>query len=115
MLNAAMYHGGPPCVVHAVESLTGIRIDHFVHLSFASFRDVVDSIGGVKICVPEPMEDERSGLDIDEGEQVLDGETALSFVRARYEIGDGGDIGRIDRRSEERRVGKEGRAARAEG
>ncbi|WP_017578141.1 LCP family glycopolymer transferase [Nocardiopsis kunsanensis] len=97
MLNAAMYHGGPPCVVHTIESLTEIRVDHFVHLSFASFRDVVDAIGGVEMCIPEPMEDERSDLDIDEGEQVLDGETALSFVRARYEIGDGGDIGRIDR------------------
>lgn len=97
MLNAAMYHGGPPCVVHSVESLTGIRIDHFVHLSFASFRDVVDAIGGVEMCIPEPMEDERAGLDIDDGDQVLDGETSLSFVRARYEIGDGGDIGRIDR------------------
>lgn len=97
MLNAAMYHGGPPCVVHSIESLTGIRIDHFVHLSFASFRDVVDAIGGVEMCIPEPMEDERADLDIDEGEQLLDGETALAFVRARYDIGDGGDIGRIDR------------------
>lgn len=97
MLNAALYHGGPPCVVQTIESLTDIRIDHFVHLSFASFRDVVDAIGGVEICIPEPMEDDRADLEVDAGDQVLDGETALSFVRARYEIGDGGDIGRIDR------------------
>lgn len=97
MINAALYHGGPPCVVHTIESLTDIRIDHFVHLSFASFRDVVDAIGGVEMCIPEPMEDDRSDLELDAGDQVLDGETALSFVRARYEIGDGGDIGRIDR------------------
>ncbi|MEU3231074.1 LCP family protein [Nocardiopsis alba] len=97
MINAAMYHGGPPCVVRTIESLTDIRIDHFVHLSFASFRDVVDSIGGVDICIPEPMQDRRSKLDLDAGDQTLDGEQALSFVRARYDIGDGGDIGRIDR------------------
>ena len=97
MINRAMYHGGPPCVIRTIESLTDIRIDHFVHLSFVSFRDVVDSIGGVHMCIPEPMEDERSGLELDAGEQVLGGEEALAFVRARYEIGDGGDIGRIDR------------------
>ncbi|WP_116244629.1 LCP family protein [Nocardiopsis sp. FIRDI 009] len=97
MINTAMFHGGPPCVVHTIETLTDIRVDHFVHLSFMSFRDVVDAIGGVEMCIPEPMRDRRSGLDLEAGEQVLDGDEALSFVRARYEIGDGGDIGRIDR------------------
>lgn len=97
MIDAAMYHGGPPCVVRTIESLTDIRVDHFVHLSFASFRDVVDAIGGVDMCIPEPMRDERSKLDIEAGRQTLSGEEALSFVRARYDIGDGGDIGRIDR------------------
>ncbi|NKY97274.1 LCP family protein [Nocardiopsis alborubida] len=97
MINAAMYHGGPPCVVRTIESLSDVRIDHFVHLSFMSFRDVVDAIGGVDMCIPEPMEDSRSKLDLDAGQQTLDGDEALSFVRARYEIGDGGDIGRIDR------------------
>ncbi|ASU61029.1 LCP family protein [Nocardiopsis dassonvillei] len=97
MINAAMYHGGPPCVVSTIESLSDVRIDHFVHLSFMSFRDVVDAIGGVDMCIPEPMEDSRSKLDLDAGRQTLDGDEALSFVRARYEIGDGGDIGRIDR------------------
>ena len=97
MINQAMYHGGPPCVIRTIESLTDIRIDHFIHLSFVSFQDVVDSIGGVPMCIPEPLKDKRSGLDLDAGDQVLDGEEALSFVRARYEIGDGGDIGRIDR------------------
>ncbi|WP_017614580.1 LCP family glycopolymer transferase [Nocardiopsis salina] len=97
MINTALYHGGPPCVVRTIESLTDIRIDHFVNLSFTSFRDVVDAIGGVEMCIPEPMEDDRADLELEAGDQVLDGETALSFVRARYEIGDGGDIGRIDR------------------
>ncbi|MFD6948890.1 transcriptional regulator [Nocardiopsis sp. TSRI0078] len=97
MINAAMYHGGPPCVVRTIESLTDIRIDHFVHLSFMSFRDVVNAIGGVDICIPEPMHDSRSKLDLEAGQQTLDGDEALSFVRARYEIGNGSDIGRIDR------------------
>ncbi|RCV48966.1 LCP family protein [Marinitenerispora sediminis] len=97
MINAALYHGGPPCAVKTIETLTDIRIDHFVHLSFVGFRDMVDAIGGVEMCIPEPMRDERSKLDLEAGQQVLDGEQALAFVRARYEIGDGGDIGRIDR------------------
>jgi LCP family protein required for cell wall assembly len=97
MINAALYHGGPPCVIRTIETLTDIRIDHFVHLSFSSFRDVVDAVGGVDMCIPEPMQDRRAKLDLDAGEQTLDGEQALAFVRARYEIGDGGDMGRIDR------------------
>ncbi|MFC4563737.1 LCP family protein [Nocardiopsis mangrovi] len=97
MINSALFHGGPPCVVKTIESLTDVRIDHFAHLSFVGFRDMVDAIGGVDMCIPEPMEDERAQLDLDAGDQRLNGEEALGFVRARYEIGDGGDIGRIDR------------------
>ncbi|MBB6174574.1 LCP family protein required for cell wall assembly [Nocardiopsis mwathae] len=97
MINSALFHGGPPCVIKTVETLTGIRIDHFVHLSFVGFRDMVDAVGGVRMCIPEPMSDRRAKLDLDAGDQRLDGEQALAFVRARYEIGDGGDIGRIDR------------------
>ncbi|MEY9214591.1 LCP family protein [Thermobifida halotolerans] len=97
MINAALFHGGPPCVVRTIESLTGIRVDHFVHLSFVGFREMVDAIGGVEMCIPEPMHDERAKLDLEAGNQLLDGEDALAFVRARYEIGDGGDLGRIDR------------------
>lgn len=97
MINAALFHGGPPCVVKTIESLTQIRIDHFVHLSFVGFREMVDALGGVEMCIPVPLHDERSKLDIEAGTQVLDGEQALAFVRARYEIGDGGDLGRIDR------------------
>ncbi|WP_017539816.1 LCP family protein [Nocardiopsis halophila] len=97
MINAALFHGGPPCAVKTIESLTDVRIDHFVHLNFVGFRDMVDAIGGVPMCIPEPMQDERAQLDLDAGRQRLDGEESLAFVRARYEIGDGGDIGRIDR------------------
>src|SRR5690606_21605800 len=43
MINAALFHGGPPCVVKTIESLTDIRIDHFAHLSFVGFRDMVDA------------------------------------------------------------------------
>ncbi|MFD0774630.1 LCP family protein, partial [Streptomonospora algeriensis] len=97
MINAALFHGGPPCVVKTVESLTGIRIDHFAHLTFVGFREMVDAIGGVQMCIPKPLHDKRAKLDLDAGRQRLNGEEALSFVRARYEIGNGGDIGRIDR------------------
>lgn len=97
MINAALFHGGPPCVVRTIESLTDIHIDHFAHMDFSGFRDMVDAVGGVDMCVPEPLQDERAHLDLEAGEQRLDGEEALAFVRARYEIGDGGDIGRIDR------------------
>lgn len=97
MINASLFHGGPPCVVKTIESLTDIRIDHFAHVGFAGFEDMVDAIDGVEMCLPEPVSDDRAQLDLDEGLQTLDGAEALAFVRARYELGDGGDRGRIDR------------------
>jgi LCP family protein required for cell wall assembly len=96
-INESLETGGPPCVWRTIEQLTDIHIDHFVKMDMVGFRDIVDSIEGVPMCLPEPVSDQRAKLELAAGEQVLDGEEALAFVRARYEIGDGTDIGRVQR------------------
>ncbi|MDS1272586.1 LCP family protein [Lipingzhangella sp. LS1_29] len=96
-INEALGNGGPPCVWRTIEQLTDIHVDHFVKMDMVGFRDIVDAVDGVPMCLPEPLSDERAQLDLPAGDQVLDGEDALAFVRARYNIGDGTDVGRVQR------------------
>ena len=95
--NAAFETGGPACTIQTVESLTSVRIDHFVVIDFAGFTNMVGALGGVDVCVPEETTDSASGLDLPAGRSTIDGDQALAFVRARKGIGDGSDLGRIDR------------------
>ena len=94
--NAAFSIGGPACTIKTVESLTNVFIDHFVIVDFNGFQDVVSALGGVDVCLPEAVNDPKSGLDLPAGISHVTGAMALSYVRARY-IGDGSDISRISR------------------
>jgi LCP family protein required for cell wall assembly len=95
--NFAFRDGGPGCTVKTVEANTDIFVDHFAVVNFEGFQAMVDGLGGVDVCLPEPVRDPASGLDLPAGVSHVDGHTALQYVRARKEIGDGSDIGRIDR------------------
>ncbi|MCI0385140.1 LCP family protein [Streptomyces sp. CNQ085] len=95
MFNQAYAVGGPACTVKTVESMTGIRMDHYVELDFNGFEKVIDELGGVEITVTEPIEDEDSRLDLEPGRRTLDGEEALALVRTRKGVGNGSDLSRI--------------------
>lgn len=97
MINESYASGGIACTWKTIETLTGIRIDHFVTVDFTGFKDMVNAIGGVEVCVPEPIHDKKALLNLPAGRQTLKGEQALGYVRARYSLGDGSDIGRIQR------------------
>ncbi|ABS01522.1 LCP family protein required for cell wall assembly [Kineococcus radiotolerans] len=94
--NSAFSEGGAACTLRTVEAVTGIFIDHYVVVDFSGFRSMVDALGGVTICTPEPIDDTRANLHLPAGTQTVDGETALAYARVRY-IGDGSDISRIGR------------------
>jgi hypothetical protein len=70
---------------------------------------MVDALNGVSICSTTPLRDDESGLRLPAGTSVLKGEQALAYVRARYGIGDGSDLGRIQR--QQRFLGSMVRAA----
>ena len=95
-VNAAFAIGGPELLVATLEQRTGLRIDGYAEIGFAGFAGVVDSLGGVEICVPFPMDDPRANINLAEGCQVLDGPNALGYVRARYSD-PRGDLGRAER------------------
>ena len=85
-LNAALL-GGKNDLIRTVKQLTGLKIHHYVQVNIAGFRDVVDAIGGVEVCVTEPIPfDPQTGIEITEAELGLvdfDGDRALRFVRSR--------------------------------
>lgn len=87
---------GISCAIKTVESNTGIDIDEFVIADFGGFQKMVDALGGINIYLPEPIQDERSDLDLAAGCIHLNGQQALGFARVRH-IGDGSDLGRIQR------------------
>ncbi|SDH85283.1 cell envelope-related function transcriptional attenuator common domain-containing protein [Sinosporangium album] len=82
-LNAAYAFGGAPLLARTVEEVTGLRIDHYMEVGFAGFVDIVDAVGGVNICVKQPLKDPKAGINLKKGCQDMDGGTALGYVRTR--------------------------------
>ncbi|MGP4046690.1 LCP family protein [Streptomyces sp. 2A115] len=95
MFNSAYSVGGPVCAVKTVESMTNVRMDHYIEIDFAGFADLVDALGGVTVTTDEDISDEDSHLELKAGTHVLDGAQALALARTRHGIGDGSDLGRI--------------------
>ena len=95
--NTAFEIGGPGCTVKLVEQMTGLTIDNFAVIDFEGFKNVVDALGGVEVCLTEPASDPASDLELPAGTSVVNGEQALSFVRARKTLSDGSDLSRIKR------------------
>ena len=100
-INAAYAYGGAKLSRETVEDFLGIDIDHYVTINKSRFAEVIDAMGGVDIYVERDMHyedpwDDNGGLYIDlkQGLQHLDGQTAIEFVRYRDAEG---DVGRVRR------------------
>ena len=94
--------GGAQRVARTVRDLTGLRINHVLYVDLAGFQGLVDALEGVDMCVPYPMQDELTGLDIPAGCQRFDGTTALAYVRTRHQPCDdrAPDFARIGRQQQ---------------
>lgn len=89
-INEALLYGRKTLVA-TVENLTDLEINRYVEVNIAGFRDVVDAIGGVDVCVTEEIPfDPQTGLQIREPGRIhFDGDLALRYVRSRrFETGD---------------------------
>ncbi|MFI9820905.1 LCP family protein [Streptomyces sp. NPDC052013] len=95
MFNSAYATGGAACAVKTVESITDLRMDHYLEVDFAGFQKLIDDLGGVEVTTTEDIKDPESHLDLKAGTHQLDGEQALGLVRTRHGVGDGSDLGRI--------------------
>lgn len=104
-INSA-YNYGPDVLARTVTESLGVPIQHYVEIDFNGFQQLVDAIGGVEICVMHATKDDGTGLNLQPGCEVLNGERALQYARSRQyeEFRDGdwqedprADLGRIER------------------
>jgi LCP family protein required for cell wall assembly len=98
-INAAYAFGGPSLSVNTVEKLVGVQMDNYAEIGFAGLVNVVNSFNGITVCPSRDFSDEKSGLEIKQGCQNVDGLTALAYSRMRY-ADPKGDIGRTERQQE---------------
>ena len=94
-INAA-FNKGPALLIETIENATGLRIDHYVEVGFGGFASVIDSIGGINMCLPKAMKDPYAHINLPAGCQQLDGVNALGYVRSRHADGNN-DFGRTER------------------
>lgn len=92
--------GAAACSIKTVEANTGLRIDHFMSVDFQGFKGMVDALDGIEVCPEQAIHSKKARLDMEPGCQTVGGEKALGYVRVRYGVGDGSDIGRIGRQQE---------------
>ena len=94
-INSTLQNGGPACTLLAVQALTGLGIPHLAMIDFKGVIEMTNVVGGVEVCLAQPINDRYSKLKLDAGYHNLKGEEALAFLRTRSSIGDGSDLSRI--------------------
>lgn len=90
--------GGPALAKKTVEYNFGRRIHYYVMVDFAGFRRIIDTLGGIDIDVPKPINDLKypdenygySPLYIPAGKIHMNGDLALKYARTRHQDGDFG-------------------------
>src|ERR1700759_328382 len=87
---------GREALIKTVADLTGVTVDHYAEIGLLGFALITDALGGVQVCLKEPVFEPLSGADFPAGTQKLDGAEALSFVRQRHDL-PRGDLDRVTR------------------
>lgn len=86
---------GPDNLVRVVRENLGLPVNHYVEVTISGFLDVVDTLGGVELCLDEPLVDRRAGADLAAGCLHRSPAESLAFVRSRQ--GPRGDLERVER------------------
>jgi LCP family protein required for cell wall assembly len=87
---------GREALIRTVADLTGVTVDHYAEIGLLGFALITDALGGVNVCLKEPVYEPLSGADFPAGWQKLNGPQALSFVRQRHDL-PRGDLDRVVR------------------
>jgi LCP family protein required for cell wall assembly len=82
-INAA-FNGGADRLIQTIQNALGIPVHHYIEVDFDGFARLVNTVGGIELCVPHAAKDSGSGLDIQPGCQTLMGDQALAYVRSRH-------------------------------
>lgn len=100
-INHSFAYGGPELTLDSVSRLIGKEIEYYVVVDYQVVKEYVDLIGGVDINVPmdmkysDPVADPPLIIDLKQGQQVLDGDKTLQYLRFRKGYKDA-DLGRIN-------------------
>lgn len=94
-INSAYEIGGLSCVVKTVSQLSGQSIPFAAKITWGGVIEITNAVGGVDVCLASGMRDENTGIDWPAGIRNIQGVEALQFLRTRYGVGDGSDLGRI--------------------
>lgn len=94
-INNTLSYGGLACTVLTVQKLTGLDIPYAGVIQFDGVIEMSNAVGGVPVCVAGDINDPYTGLDVKAGQNTLQGQQALAFLRTRHGVGDGSDLGRI--------------------
>jgi LCP family protein required for cell wall assembly len=97
-INSAYQFGGPKLALQTVRQATGLEIHRYIEVNVLGFVDVVDSLGGVTVCTPVPINDPKTGLNLAAGTHELKGAQALGYARTRATARS--DLDRIDRQQQ---------------
>ncbi|MGN0301575.1 MAG: LCP family protein [Anaerotardibacter sp.] len=91
-LNEVYNVEGAAGTIRAVSEVTGVKISHYAEVHFSNFGEMIDSIGGIEVTVPQKIsyKDALTGemVTIEAGTQVLNGQQAQIFARVRKVYGD---------------------------
>lgn len=95
-INAAYEYGllrkeGIDYVKKLVSQITGTYIDNVIVVDFSSFEKLIDQLGGIDITLAKPFKEEGQwgyAFELPAGENHMDGQTALYYVRSRYSTSD---------------------------
>lgn len=98
-INSAFAWGDAPLLIKTLESMSNVRIDHYIEVDFTGFVRIVDALGGVEICTPRSFSDSKSHLSLEAGRHLLDGVDSLKYVRSRSFDGTS-DLGRMKRQQQ---------------
>lgn len=99
-INHAYAYGGFKETKKLVENLLDIKIDNYVLIDTKAFPKIIDAMGGLLLYIDkrmyyeDPWDDDGLIIDLYPGEQYLNGDRAIQYVRYRD---DEGDLGRIKR------------------
>ena len=66
----------------AILNLTGVTIEHLALFNFEGFEKIIDSVGGIELCLDNTIR-EGFSFELQKGCQVVSGEIALNWVVSR--------------------------------
>ena len=86
--------GGGKAAEHEVGKITGLTFDRYIAIDFKAFRDMVNALGGVDVCLTSNLDDYTYPnyghgfivIHYKAGCQHLNGEQALQVARSRHAI-----------------------------